>query len=73
MEKNETGKSSRRNFIRNVSLGVGAVSVAGVAKVTLSDGNEAKAKSGKIVRLLSPDGKLAAAPSTHQPGTFSEA
>jgi molybdopterin-containing oxidoreductase family iron-sulfur binding subunit len=58
MEKNETDKSSRRNFLRNVSLGVGAVSVAGVAKLTLSDGSEAKARSGKMVKLLSPDGKL---------------
>lgn len=58
MENNETGKSSRRNFLRNVGIGVGAVSVAGVAKVTLMDGNEASAKSGKMVKLLSPDGKL---------------
>ena len=58
MENKETGKSSRRNFLRNVGLGVGAASVAGVAKVTLIDGNEANAKSGKMVKLLTTEGKL---------------
>ena len=58
MENKETGKSSRRNFLRNVGLGVGVVSVAGVAKATLLDSNVTAAKSGKTVKLLSPDGKL---------------
>jgi len=58
MEKNETGKSSRRNFIRNVGMGVGAVSVAGVTKAAMPVGNETSSKSGKMVKLLSPDGKL---------------
>jgi Fe-S-cluster-containing dehydrogenase component len=58
MENNHTGKSSRRNFLRNVGIGVGAVSVAGVARATMMDGNEASAKSGKMVKLLSPEGKL---------------
>lgn len=58
MENNDTGKSSRRNFLRNVGIGVGAVSVAGIAGAAMIDGNEASAKSGKTVKLLSPDGKL---------------
>ncbi len=55
MDENKTSKSSRRNFLRNVGLGVGAVSVAGIAKTTLTDTN---AKSGKMVRLLTPEGML---------------
>ncbi|HUX97428.1 MAG TPA: 4Fe-4S dicluster domain-containing protein [Bacteroidales bacterium] len=58
MENNESGNSSRRKFLRNVSMGVGAITVAGVAKATIADGNEASAKSGKMVKLLSTDGKL---------------
>lgn len=58
MENNEADKSSRRNFLRNVSLGVGAVTAAGVAGANILGGNEANAKSGKMVKLLSPDGSL---------------
>jgi len=58
MEDYAKEKSSRRNFLKNVGVGVGAISVAGVAGATLLHGNEAKAKSGKKVKLLSPDGKL---------------
>jgi len=58
MEDNESGKSSRRNFLRNVGVGVGTISVAGLAGATLLKGTEAKAKSGEMVKLLSPDGTL---------------
>jgi Fe-S-cluster-containing dehydrogenase component len=58
MEDNESGKSSRRNFLKNVGVGVGTISVAGLAGATLLKGNETKAKSGEIVKLLSPDGTL---------------
>jgi Fe-S-cluster-containing dehydrogenase component len=58
MEDKESGKSSRRNFLRNVGVGVGTISVAGLAGATLLNGTEAKAKSGDMVKLLSPDGTL---------------
>jgi Fe-S-cluster-containing dehydrogenase component len=58
MEDNEQGNSSRRNFLKKVGVGVGAVSVAGIAGASLMKGNEAKARSGKTVKLLSPEGTL---------------
>ena len=58
MEDNEPGKSSRRNFLRKVGVGVGAISVAGIAGSSLLKGYETKAKSGEKVKLLSTDGKL---------------
>jgi len=56
--ENGNGGSSRRNFLRKVGVGVGAISVTGIAGASLLKGNEAAAKSGKKVKLLSPDGKL---------------
>jgi len=58
MEDNEQRHSSRRNFLKKVGVGVGAISVTGIAGASLMKSNEAKAKSGKKVKLLSPDGKL---------------
>jgi Fe-S-cluster-containing dehydrogenase component len=58
MDDIEQGNSSRRNFLKKVGIGVGAISVAGVAGTSFIKGNEAKAKSGKKVKLLSTDGKL---------------
>jgi molybdopterin-containing oxidoreductase family iron-sulfur binding subunit len=58
MGDSEKGKSSRRNFLKKVGVGVGAVSLVGVAGSTILKGGEAKAKSGKKIKLLSPDGKL---------------
>jgi len=58
MEDKETGKSSRRFFLKRVGAGVGAISVAGIAGATLLKSDDAKAKSGNTVKLLSPDGKL---------------
>jgi Fe-S-cluster-containing dehydrogenase component len=58
MDDSEKGKSSRRNFLKKVGVGVGAVSLAGIAGSSMLKGNEAKSKSGKKVKLLSPDGKL---------------
>jgi Fe-S-cluster-containing dehydrogenase component len=51
-------KSSRRNFLKKVGVGMGAVTLAGVAGASALKGGEAKAGSGKTVKLLSPDGKL---------------
>ena len=58
MEDTEAGKSSRRRFLKNVGAGVGAISVAGLAGSSLLKSGEAKARSGKTVKLLSQDGKL---------------
>jgi Fe-S-cluster-containing dehydrogenase component len=58
MDDNELGNSTRRNFLKKVGVGVGAISVAGIAGTSLVKGNDVKAKSGKKVKLLSPDGKL---------------
>jgi len=58
MDDNEKVRSSRRNFLKKVGVGVGAVSLAGVAGNSILNGGEAKAKSGKTIKLLTPDGKL---------------
>lgn len=58
MDDNELGNSTRRNFLKKVGVGVGAISVAGLAGTSLMKGNGVKVKSGKKVKLLSPDGKL---------------
>jgi Fe-S-cluster-containing dehydrogenase component len=58
MDDSEKGKSSRRNFLKKVGVGVGAVTIAGVAGTSMLKGGEAKARSGKTIKLLSPDGKL---------------
>jgi Fe-S-cluster-containing dehydrogenase component len=55
-EDNESKRSSRRNFIKRVSAGVGAVSIAGIAGTSVIGGG--RLKSGEKVKLLSPDGKL---------------
>jgi molybdopterin-containing oxidoreductase family iron-sulfur binding subunit len=54
----ESDGASRRNFLKKVGVGVGAISVAGIAGSTILKGNAANAKSGKKIKLLSPDGKL---------------
>jgi molybdopterin-containing oxidoreductase family iron-sulfur binding subunit len=58
MMENGSKSSSRRNFLKKVGIGVGAISVTAIAGASLMKGNEAKAKSGKKVKLLSTDGKL---------------
>ena len=57
-DDNEKERSSRRNFLKKVGVGVGAVSIAGVGGSSLLKGSDNKAKSGKTIKLLSPDGKL---------------
>lgn len=51
----ENDQSSRRNFLKKVGIGVGAVTIAGVAGTSALT---AKAKSGVKLKLLSPDGTL---------------
>jgi Fe-S-cluster-containing dehydrogenase component len=58
MNDNEKEKSSRRNFLKKIGIGAGAITIAGVAGTSVLKGNGTKAKSGKIIKLLSPDGKL---------------
>jgi len=54
-EKEENEHSSRRNFLKKVGVGVGAVTIAGVAGTSALSG---KTKSGETMKLLSPDGTL---------------
>jgi len=56
IEENGGESSSRRNFLKKVGIGVGAVSLAGIAGTSVIAGN--KSKSGEKVKLLSADGKL---------------
>ena len=51
----ENDQSSRRNFLKKVGIGVGAVTIAGVAGTSALT---AKAKSGEKLKLLAPDGTL---------------
>jgi Fe-S-cluster-containing dehydrogenase component len=57
LAENESGISSRRNFLKKVGVGVGAISVGGIAGASIMTSNE-KAKSGKKIKLLSTDGTL---------------
>ena len=50
-----SGNSSRRNFLKKVGVGIGAASVAGVSVIR---GNDNYTKSGKLVKLLTTDGRL---------------
>jgi Fe-S-cluster-containing dehydrogenase component len=54
-DNGENDNSSRRNFLKKVGIGVGAVTIAGVAGTAALSG---KSKSGEKVKLLSPDGTL---------------
>jgi len=49
--------SSRRNFLKKVGAGVGAISVSGIAGASIMKSNE-NVKSGTMMKLLSPDGTL---------------
>src|SRR5450759_4435225 len=57
-KKEESGSdmASRRNFLKKVGLGVGAVTLAGVAGTSVIAGG--KSKSGEKIKLLSTDGTL---------------
>jgi len=60
MKVNDSDKqenSSRRSFLKKIGIGAGAVSVAGIAGASALSGKD-KTRSGKSVKLLSPDGKL---------------
>ncbi len=50
------GGSSRRNFLKKLGVGAGAVTVAGIAGASILA--HSKSKSGKKVKLLSTDGTL---------------
>jgi len=55
--ENDSDMSSRRNFLKKVGAGVGAISVTGIAGAAIMK-NSTGAKSGKKIKLLSTDGKL---------------
>ncbi len=57
MAENEGDMSSRRNFLKKMGAGVGALSVSGIAGASIVKGTET-AKSGRMIKLLSPDGTL---------------
>jgi molybdopterin-containing oxidoreductase family iron-sulfur binding subunit len=57
-EDDVSGKSSRRNFLKKVGVGVGAVSLAGVAGTSVIAENRSHSKSGRKVKVLTTDGKL---------------
>jgi Fe-S-cluster-containing dehydrogenase component len=57
-EKNkESGTSSRRNFLKHLGTGIGAVSISSVAGAAVLVGKNVS-KSGKKIKLLTPEGKL---------------
>jgi len=55
--ENESDMSSRRNFLKKAGAGVGALSLSGIAGASIMKSSE-KAKSGNMIKLLSPDGTL---------------
>ena len=55
-KRNNIGKSSRRNFLRKVGTGIGAVSLAGIPAASVIAGSNSV--SGEKIKLLSPDGTL---------------
>jgi Fe-S-cluster-containing dehydrogenase component len=55
--ENEGEMSSRRNFLKKVGAGVGSLSLGGIAGASVINSTE-KVKSGKMMKLLSPDGTL---------------
>jgi len=57
-ENNNQGASSRRSFLKKMGIGAGAVTAAGLAGTSMLGGEKGSAKSGNMVKLLSPDGKL---------------
>jgi Fe-S-cluster-containing dehydrogenase component len=58
MAKSELEQSSRRKFLRKFGLGVGVISLAGVAGASVLNSNTDKPSSGRKVKLLTADGKL---------------
>ena len=55
--ENESEMSSRRNFLKKVGVGVGLFLLAELQELHYCRSNE-KTKSGKKIKLLSPDGTL---------------
>lgn len=57
-DDDDSGKSSRRNFLKKVGVGIGAASLAGISGNSALKGNGNSSGSGKMVKLLTTDGKL---------------
>jgi len=55
--ENTSESSSRRNFLKKIGAGAGALSVTAIAGASMLDSGS-KTKSGEKVKLLSPDGTL---------------
>ncbi|NVO11544.1 MAG: 4Fe-4S dicluster domain-containing protein [Bacteroidales bacterium] len=58
MAKNELEQSSRRKFLKKFGMGVGVLSIAGVAGASVLNSKTGKTSSGKRIKLLTADGKL---------------
>ena len=56
--ENESDMSSRRNFLKKVGAGVGAISVSGNCRSCSHERQLRKRNPVKMVKLLSPDGTL---------------
>jgi molybdopterin-containing oxidoreductase family iron-sulfur binding subunit len=56
-KSNDSAGASRRNFLKSFGASLGVVSIGGIAGAAAMSG-EANRKSGKKVKLLSPDGNL---------------
>jgi Fe-S-cluster-containing dehydrogenase component len=55
--ENTSESSTRRNFLKKIGAGAGALSVTAIAGASMLDSGS-NAKSGEKVKLLSPDGTL---------------
>jgi Fe-S-cluster-containing dehydrogenase component len=60
----EKEQSSRRNFLKKMGAGVGALSVSGIAGASVIRSNE-ESESGEVVKLLSTDGTLVEVDKSH--------
>jgi Fe-S-cluster-containing dehydrogenase component len=57
IRKKKDARSSRRNFLKNIGTGIGAISLAGVAgAAALND--KGNTKSGEKIKVLTTDGRL---------------
>ena len=55
-DKEKKGGNTRRDFLKNLGTGFGAASVLGAGLLSTQD---VKASSGKTIKVLTVDGRLA--------------
>ena len=61
---NEKEQSSRRNFLKKMGAGVGALSVSGIVGASVA-GSSKESETGEVVKLLSTDGTLVEVDKAH--------